>query len=326
MKAELHGGEGTNSIDETLMLAYLAKKTHDSLRRGPFTCSLECDFRGYVTDLGFGDRIATNGLLLRSLSPGQSLRHAVLTFSEAIIPAKEYPPDRVLPEPPRILHLIAVAYYHIGIPTYFCVPTIAKDSNLASLRWSCVRLGLPSDVQYESFPESIAGFTECKDELAPTRNRRIGHFGNAGDSLSADFSTRHLSETFLSKYRAEMSYVNAILQGDHSTYPVEIREQTCASDKKLGEYFGLDVGPFVKLAFYAAKRGNLHSIFVVREISDPQTRALVNWWYITFDQMAQFASWIFQQGGANMLGGRSAVVRIPKAEFASLDQRALASL
>jgi hypothetical protein len=59
----------------------------------------------------------------------------------------------------------------------------------------------------------------------------------------------------------------------------------------VGKYFGIDVGPFVKLAFYAAKWGNLHSIFIVREIDPVEDRNLVNWWLITFDQLSRFASW-----------------------------------
>lgn len=82
----------------------------------------------------------------------------------------------------------------------------------------------------------------------------------------------------------------------------------------------------MKLAFYAAKRGNLHSIFVVREIDSPETRNVVNWWFITFDQMAQFASWVQRSGGRSMTGGRSSVVRIPKAEFRELNAATLAAL
>lgn len=89
---------------------------------------------------------------------------------------------------------------------------------------------------------------------------------------------------------------------------------------------GLDIGPFVKLAFYAAKRGNLHSLFIVREIDNPVSRNLVNWWFITFDELAQYASWVQQAGGASMTGGASAVVKIPKAEFKPLDRSHLERL
>lgn len=105
-----------------------------------------------------------------------------------------------------------------------------------------------------------------------------------------------------------------------------MQEKTAATDKKLGDYFGLDVGPFVKLAFYAAKKGNLHSLFFVREINNTEERALVDWWFITFDTIAQFASWNPQGGGTNMQGGGSTVVKIPKAEFTRLSRTAFENL
>ncbi len=125
---------------------------------------------------------------------------------------------------------------------------------------------------------------------------------------------------------AEISDVDGIFWGQQFTYPLEIKEKTPAFDRSLGDYFGLDIGPFVKLAFYAAKRGNLHSLFIVREIDNVQTRNLVSWWFITYDQLAQYASWVFQGGGRNMQGGMSSVVRIPKAEFKPLDAANLAAL
>lgn len=131
---------------------------------------------------------------------------------------------------------------------------------------------------------------------------------------------------FVSEYYCEPSDVDGLFWGREKTYPVEIKEKTRAYDKDIGEYFGLDVGPFVKLAFYAAKRGNLHSLFVVREIDKADTRNLVAWRYITFDRMAQFASWVFQPGGRSMTGGRSATIKIPVDRFGILNAEALRSL
>jgi len=124
----------------------------------------------------------------------------------------------------------------------------------------------------------------------------------------------------------EMSDIDGIIWGQQYTYPIEIKEKTVAPDNKLGPYFGLDVGPFVKLAFYAAKKGNLHSLFFVREINNTDDRELANWWFITFDTLAQFASWIPQGGGMNMQGGGSTVVKIPRGEFTQLTAQALANL
>ena len=100
---------------------------------------------------------------------------------------------------------------------------------------------------------------------------------------------------------SEMSDIDGIFWGQQFTYPLEIKEKTVANDSKVGDYFGIDVGPFVKLAFYAAKKGNLHSLFFVREINNTEDREIVNWWFITFDTLAQFASWIPQGGGVGGL-------------------------
>lgn len=124
----------------------------------------------------------------------------------------------------------------------------------------------------------------------------------------------------------EMSDIDGILWGQQYTYPIEIKEKTPANDSKLGDYFGLDLGPFVKLAFYAARRGHLKSLFIVREIDDPQTRRLVDWWFIQFDELARWASWVPQAGGRGMGGGASAVVKVPKDRFARLDRQALEAL
>ena len=125
---------------------------------------------------------------------------------------------------------------------------------------------------------------------------------------------------------AESSDVDGILWGQRHTYPLEIKEKTAATDPRLGSYFGLDVGPFVKLAYYAARRGNVHSLFIVREIDTIETRNLVNWWFIKFDELSQFASWVPKAGGPGMGGGASTVVCIPKAEFQLLTRENLEQL
>jgi hypothetical protein len=120
--------------------------------------------------------------------------------------------------------------------------------------------------------------------------------------------------------------VDGIFWGQQFTYPLEVKEKTAAEDNRLGPYFGLDVGPFVKLAYYAAKRGNLQSLFIVREINNTEARELVQWWFITFEQLARYASWVQRAGGAGMNGGASAVVRIPRSEFRPLNAENLRAL
>lgn len=71
------------------------------------------------------------------------------------------------------------------------------------------------------------------------------------------------------------------------------------------------------------KERNLHSMFVVREITDTESRGLKQWWFITFERLAQFASWNQQGGGTNMQGGGSTVVKIPKDQFLPMSKAEL---
>ena len=125
---------------------------------------------------------------------------------------------------------------------------------------------------------------------------------------------------------SEMSDIDSIFWGTNIAYPIEIKEKTSATDRRMGDWFGLDVGPFVKLAFYTSLDKAMASLFIVHEIDDTTTRNSVAWHAITFDQLAKVASWTQQGGGTSMGGGQSAVVRIPKSAFSKLDASFLAAL
>jgi len=144
--------------------------------------------------------------------------------------------------------------------------------------------------------------------------------------VGEEFSKEHLRVTFQDRFISELVDIDGIFWGERYTYPIEIKEKTQAQSPNLGSYFGLDLGPFVKLAFYAARRGNLRSLFIVREIDTVEDRNLVNWWYITFEDLASFASWQPMSGGTSMTGGSSTVVQIPKERFSSLNNENLSKL
>ena len=54
-------------------------------------------------------------------------------------------------------------------------------------------------------------------------------------------------------------------------------------------------------------------------------RELMDWRFITFDRLTQYASWVAQGGGKNIQGGSSTVVKIPKCEFTRLSTTTLAT-
>lgn len=307
------------------MRTYLTdKQQRKSLKA--YSLAAKTDFGLLLNELGLQERFTPSALMAFRGWNSKNGWNATLFFPEIIKPSNDYSSNRQPPNPDYGLHTICATFHQIGIQSYFCSPVIGETDNPDSIQWKAVQLGLPVQQAYQPFPENIHGFQE--------RARRYNFLRYHLDvssipqisSLPEEFSKEHLRVTFQNKFMSEMSDVDGIFWGNQYTYPVEIKEKTVGKDNKVGDFFGLDVGPFVKLAFYAAKRGNLHSVFVVREIDNPLERNLLNWWIITFEQMAQFASWNPISGGTNMRGGGSTTIKIPKAEFMPMSLETLKSL
>jgi hypothetical protein len=285
----------------------------------------EVDFRSHLQKLGYGDRVSPGGWIAPCVGNWVFGHRTVVFFPELIQPDREYSKGRSLPNPPHALHTICATLHQIGIASYFCAPTIKVNGKTIDLEWQAIRLGLPSEQQYGSFPTDLAGFSERVHPYNFLRwNTDVGVIPE--NAVTEEFSKEHIRIAFQNKYLAEVLDMDGILWGDQGTYPLEINEKTAETDRNIGHYFGLDVGSFLRLAYYAAKRGNLHSLFIVREIADVEQRELVAWRVIKFDKLAQFASWKEIGGGRNMQGGRSTVVRIPKSEFSILNEEYLNSL
>lgn len=307
------------------MRSYL-KKSISSLNKNKLHGILaEIAFRHYLTSLGFQNQVSPGGWIARSTGVGKFGHHTVVVFPETIIPSQAYPLGRSLPGPTQGLYTICATFHQLGIHSFFCSPVIERENRPSSVIWNFIQLGLPVSQNYLQFPFSLNGFN------ARTRGYNFLRYSTdvttiPDQAVPDQFAKENLRVTFQNQMIAEISDIDGIFWGQRYTYPIEIKEKTAASDRNLGAYFGLDLGPFVKLAYYAAKRGNLHSLFVVREIDDETTRDLVNWWFITFDHLAQFASWVPSGGGTNMMGGASTVVKIPKAEFQQLNTANLTAL
>ena len=285
----------------------------------------EIDLRNTLNDLGFSKRISPGGWIVRNVGPEVFGHHTSVFFPETIKAGEEYPENRNFEEPPRALHTICATMHQIGIYSYYCIPVVIRDDDYTSVKWYSTQLGIPSQDSYHPFPENLKNYGE--------RTRNYNFLRYKSDSsmipevaVPEEFSKEHIRVHFQNKFMCEMSDIDAIFWGEQYTYPIEIKEKTPAEDSKVGKYFGLDVGPFVKLAFYAAKRGNLHSLFIVREINNTTERKLVNWWFIPFEKLARFASWIPVSGGTNMRGGGSSVIKVPKAEFLPLNKSNLEKL
>jgi hypothetical protein len=287
----------------------------------------EVAFRRHLVDLGFGDRVSPGGWIARSEGEGMFGHRTVVFLPEVVAPGSDYPEERGAPTPSQAVHTICSKFHESGIHAFYCSATVQQENVPESLRWKSIQLGIPSEERFLPFPESLdrEGFT-----LRPRNYNFLRYRTDSSvipdDAVAEEFCKENLRVAFQTRFMSEISDVDGIFWGTQFTYPIEIKEKTVGRERKLGAYFGLDVGPFVKLAFYAAKRGNLKSLFVVREIDDPDRRDLVAWWYITFDELAQFASWGTRGGGTSMLGSASSVVQVPKAEFRPLTVEELSNL
>jgi hypothetical protein len=309
------------------MRAYLSRSI-TSLNQNKLRGLLaEVDMRAHFAELGFGDRISRGGWILRTKGPGIFANSTVALFPEVVDPGVDYAPGRALPHPELGLHTIGTTFHQSGISSFFCAATVSEADDPASLEWQAIQLGIPVEQPYEPFiPRlSTVGFA--------LRDRRYNFLRYAADAdtipaiaVPEEFTKEHLRIAFSTHFMAEPSDIDGLFWGAQHTYPIEVKEKTPSDSRDLGLFFGLDIGPFVKLAYYAAKRGNLRSLYVVREIDNATDRNLVRWAYITFDHLAQFASWVPMAGGTNMQGGASAVVRIPRSEFTPLTAETLALL
>jgi hypothetical protein len=303
------------------MRSYLATSISSFNRNKLNGMLAEVEFRKHINALGFADRVSLGGWLARSARPDNFGEHTIAVFPEILLPSK---PAATTP-PPSGLHSICFSFHQIGISAYYASPVIQNQDEPESITWSCQRLGLPSAPSPMSLSDALAGFS-----LRDRPYKFLRYKADISDlpdlAVPEEFSKENLRVSLQKQVIAEVSDVDGVLWGSNIAYPLEIKEKTAANDPKLGDYFGLDIGPFVKLAFYAAKQQNLHSLFVVREIDNVIDRNLVNWWFIPFERLARFASWIKQGGGVSMQGTASAVVKIPKSQFSILNAAELAKL
>lgn len=286
----------------------------------------EVDFRQHLQKEGFLDRISLGGWIARRVGPGDFARRTVAIFPELLSDGHSLTRGRPRAEPSRGLHTICATFHQIGIYSFFCTPQVDEENSAEGIRWDAVQLGTPAQTEFHSLTDALRDYLSLRARKYNFLTYQTDVTRIPEANLTEEFLKEQLRVSMQSIFMSEISDIDGIFWGNQFTYPLEIKEKTFGVDRNLGEYFGIDVGPFVKLAYYAAMRGNLHSLFVVREIEDTTSRALRQWWYIKFDQLARFASWNQQGGGTNMRGGTSTVVKIPKDQFKPLTRIELQAL
>jgi hypothetical protein len=302
----------------------------------------ERDFFRYLTDSGLGDSTTAGGWLFRTdaKKSGHFGSDNIALIPETLIIGEEYSsvhtshPSEAVVQACTRLHMLEIA-------AYYCVPLVYGADR--KIKWMGKRLGttrgadkfidLQEIGELHSFaprerkaPKPSAYYKDHNTEL-----QNIEYLGY--DNLSEVFTHEHLFRSFRELFTSEASDFDCIFAGRSKSYPVEIKEKTVGNDSLkngtpglMGEYFGLDMSPFIKLAFFANKAQNMDSLFVVREIDSVETRNLVAWWAITFEEITRGVSLTPMGGGTSMTGGGSTVAKIPKSAFHRMTPEYLESL
>jgi hypothetical protein len=308
------------------MRAFLSKSLSSINKNKLNGVRAEAELRNFLHHHGLAGHVLPGGWIARSDSRAGAPfgANTVAFFPHAMQPTAKYSSVAGV-NPPPAFHKVGAIFHGIGISTYYLHPIVTTRNDPFSISWYAFGLGPPVLPPPQLFPGCIPGF-------APrTRRHNYLRYKSKTAALPAqlirdEFSRESARVSFSSKFFSEIVDVDALFWGKHKVYPIEIKEKTAANDKAIGDWFGLDVSPFVKLSHYSARRGNLDALFIVREIDHESSRNLVGWWYVDFETLAKNAAWTPRGGGRDMRGGRSTVIRIPKAAFKVLDAAALHSL
>lgn len=99
-------------------------------------------------------------------------------------------------------------------------------------------------------------------------------------------------------------------------YPVELKSKTVYTDRTIGDWFGIDVGPYTKLSFFVSLSNNMEALYFIEEIdNNGQT---LNWIGIKFSDLLKYCHWVTQGGGKGMSGANSTTIKVPRTVFVNL--------
>lgn len=235
------------------------------------------------------------------------------------------------------------AYSHfrqVGMKALFAIPTNVVEENFSLPKKSNGRIkaNYPRSYNLQFFEISPTGkLIEVSFEDAfryfPKRTGNKGLRCNATNRLNLapevwrDPSV--ISDLFwfeYAKYFIQVDYLVSnndldlfLIGPSGRSYPVELKSKTVARDKTLGEWFGIDMGPFAKLSFFTSNSMNNDALYIVEEIEEiDKNRMHIEWYGITFSQLVKSCSWVGQGGGRGMTGGRSSTYKVPKSAFTQL--------
>jgi hypothetical protein len=110
--------------------------------------------------------------------------------------------------------------------------------------------------------------------------------------------------------------IHFIIAPSGSCFPVELKSKSVVNDNILGDWFGIDMGAFAKLALFTANSMNTDALYVVQEVYADRNH--VEWYGLRFTELVKSCSWAGQAGGTGLMGGSPSTFKVPKAAFTRL--------
>ena len=265
--------------------------------------------------------------------PGKKDKHPIPTHSKICL----------LPKSTNNLVLADVAAYmffrQVGVEAYFSILQCDSISSMSLPIKSRGRIKAshPKSIEVKLYKCNMFGELQevSKEEAFKNFPKRSGYKGlRVYETGSIDRAVKPWTEYELvknlfsfeySRYYFQVDYLTSnndldifIVGGSGKVYPVELKRKSKASDKSIGDWFGIDMGPFAKLAFFTANLMNNDAIYIVEEVD--ADGVFLDWWGIKFTELVKSCHWVGQAGGRGMTGGASSTFKIPKAAFSNLNE------
>lgn len=249
-------------------------------------------------------------------------------------------PTTIAAAPVTPAEISAYNYFRqVGVRAYLVYPSNIVETNFAipQPRQGATRATYPKNYHLDFMSISQQGELQSNPvgtvfQSFPIRNGNSGLRCSQLHRIAANQAPWNDSDAIArlfwfeyTRYFVQVDYLVSnndldlfILGPSGSCFPVELKSKTVANDNILGDWFGIDMGPFAKLAFFTANSMNTDALYVVQEVDADRNH--VEWYGIRFTELVKSCSWVGQAGGTGMMGGASSTYKVPKAAFTRLTE------
>ena len=230
-------------------------------------------------------------------------------------------------------------FRQVGVTAYFVCPSNIAEANftIPQPKHGATRASYPKSYHLDFMSIAQNGELQSKPVGAvfqsfPIRNGNSGLRCSQLNRIAVNQAPWNDSEAMArlfwfeyTRYFVQVNYLVSnndldlfILGPSGSCFPVELKCKTVANDNILGDWFGIDMGPFAKLAFFTANSMKTDALYVVQEVDADRNHVELHG--IRFTELVKSCSWVGQAGGNGMKGGASSTYKVPKAAFTQLTE------